>query len=126
MPSSVTESRRMMQNAAISRGLCSAPPSSRTEPCASDLNSLSRFSTGLARCYSRLFEWPRSLEDATAATELEPSWPKGWLRRATAELRLVKLREALTSLRRGFSCAQKTAGQFLPLSTECEALSLRL
>jgi len=74
-----------------------------------------------ALCYNRLFEWNKSLEDAVDATVLEAEWPKGWLRRATAELRLAKTREALSSLKRGFSCAGKTAGQFLALTTECEA-----
>ena len=40
---------------------------------------------------------------------LSPLHGQGWLRRATAELRLIKVREALESLRRGWSCAGKTA-----------------
>eukprot|EP00913_Durusdinium_trenchii_P011439 g10742.t1 len=74
-----------------------------------------------ALCYTRLFEWEKSYEDAVDATVLEAEWPKGWLRRATAELRLDKIREALGSLKCGYSCAGKTAGQFLALTTECEA-----
>jgi len=74
-----------------------------------------------ALVFAKLFDWAKSLEDAVDATIQEPDWPKGWLRRATAELRLSKNREALTSLKRGFSCAGKTAGQFLTLATECEA-----
>ncbi|CAJ1404523.1 unnamed protein product [Effrenium voratum] len=89
----------------------------------SDLDSLSRATlrSNRALCYARLFEWTKSLEDAVDATILEEEWPKGWLRRATAELRLTKTRQALASLKRGFSCAGKTAGQFLALATECEA-----
>lgn len=88
-----------------------------------DLDSLNRATllSNRALCYNRLFEWTKSLEDAIDATVLEEEWPKGWLRRATAELRLAKTREALASLKRGFSCAGKTAGQFLALTTECEA-----
>eukprot|EP00931_Biecheleriopsis_adriatica_P033770 TRINITY_DN19583_c0_g1_i1.p1 TRINITY_DN19583_c0_g1~~TRINITY_DN19583_c0_g1_i1.p1 ORF type:complete len:1546 (+),score=422.12 TRINITY_DN19583_c0_g1_i1:96-4733(+) len=70
---------------------------------------------------AKLFEWQQSLDDATAATVEEAEWPKGWLRRATAELRLSRDREALASLKRGFSYAGKTTGQFLALATECEA-----
>jgi len=70
---------------------------------------------------SKLDDWRGSLEDAVAATGHETEWPKGWLRRATAELRLNRNREALASLKRGLSCAGKLSGQFLPLVTECEA-----
>lgn len=74
-----------------------------------------------ALVHGKLFEWQKSLEDATDATIHEVEWPKGWLRRATAELRLYKNKEALSSLSRGLACAGKIAGQFLPLITECEA-----
>jgi tetratricopeptide (TPR) repeat protein len=71
--------------------------------------------------HARLFEWQQSLDDAHEATHQEPGWPKGWLRRVTAELRLNRNREALNSLKQGFGCAGKIAGQFLPLTVECEA-----
>jgi len=74
-----------------------------------------------ALVHGKLFEWQKSLEDATDATIHETEWPKGWLRRATAELRLYKNKEAMSSLMRGMSFAGKVAGQFLPLITECEA-----
>uniref|UniRef100_A0A7S4QD74 J domain-containing protein n=1 Tax=Alexandrium monilatum TaxID=311494 RepID=A0A7S4QD74_9DINO len=74
-----------------------------------------------ALVHGKLFDWQKSLEDATDATIHETEWPKGWLRRATAELRLYKNREALASLTRGLQCAGKVASQFLPLITECEA-----
>lgn len=75
--------------------------------------------------YAKLFDWPRSLADATAAAETCPAWPKAWLRRATAELRSGLGRESLASMLRGLASTLGPglglAGQFLAPITECEA-----
>eukprot|EP00403_Amphidinium_massartii_P005538 CAMPEP_0178375254 /NCGR_PEP_ID=MMETSP0689_2-20121128/2791_1 /TAXON_ID=160604 /ORGANISM="Amphidinium massartii, Strain CS-259" /LENGTH=1610 /DNA_ID=CAMNT_0019995237 /DNA_START=1 /DNA_END=4829 /DNA_ORIENTATION=+ len=70
----------------------------------------------------KLDDWQRSLEDAKDATITEPEWVKGWLRRAAAEIRLARTKDALDSLLRGVSCPNASSlGQFLPLIQEVEA-----
>lgn len=86
-----------------------------------DTLQLATLLSNRALVQAKLDNWAGSLEDASRATAQESSWPRGWLRRATAELRLNRNREALASLRRGVGSAGPSIGQFLPLITECEA-----
>lgn len=74
-----------------------------------------------ALVHGKLDDWPRSLEDAVLATEHDGEWSKGWLRRITAEVRLARYREAMSSLKRGLLCPESVAVQLLPLVTEAEA-----
>jgi len=86
-----------------------------------DATTMATILSNRSLVHAKLFDWTASFEDALAATEKKSDWAKGWLRRATAEVRLGRNREGLSSLKKGVACAGKLTGQFLGLVTECES-----